>query len=63
MQDPFQACSEPLTTVSLSIAPSPVSCTLCAGATTNGDALGLLGEISRSRSRAVPFLAAQGMIG
>lgn len=46
------------------IAPSlVVACTLCAGATTKRDALGLLGQIVRPRSRAVPFLAAPVVIG
>jgi hypothetical protein len=64
MQDPFQACSNPLTIIAaIPIAPSLVACTLCAGATTKRDALGLLGEIVRPRSRAVPFLAAPVVIG
>ena len=64
MQDPFQACSNPLTIIAaIPIAPSLVACTLCAGATTKRDALGLLGQILRPRSRAVPFLAAPVVIG
>jgi hypothetical protein len=49
--------------LSISIAPGLVTCTLCAGATTKRDGLGLLREIFRSRSRAVPFLAEQYLIG
>lgn len=63
MQDPFQACSNPLTRCIAVHRTKPCSMYPVRWRDHKRDALGLLGEIFRPRSRAVPFLAAQCLIG
>lgn len=65
MRDPFLPCSTPLksTTILLSHRTRPCSLYPVRWRDLERDGLGLLGEIFRSRSRAVPFLAEQGLIG